>query len=98
MADSFFEDAPMMTTTVISLLVFLAVSGIVGVLAFVLRDSNPRTATRLDLLVGKRRRDDDQTAILRAGFENDKKSLLEMLTPKFFSPRKMFEQAECHIP
>jgi tight adherence protein B len=88
----------MTNPTVISLLVFLAVSGIVGVLAFVLRDSNPRTATRLDLLVGKRRRDDDQAAILRAGFENDKKTFLEMLTPKFFSPKKMFEQAECHIP
>jgi len=80
-------------------MVFLAVSGIVGVLAFMLKDNTTRTATRLDMLVGKRRRGDDQADILRnAAFENDKKSLLEWLTPKFLSPKKMFEQADCHIP
>jgi tight adherence protein B len=49
--------------------------------------------------VGKRRREDDQTAdILRkTAFENDKKSLLGMLTPQFLSPQKLFEQADCHI-
>ena len=30
-------------------------------------------------------------------FENDKKSFMEMLTPKFLSPQKLFEQADCHI-
>src|SRR3954454_18441631 len=84
---------------IVSMMVFLGVSGVIGLLAFVLRDSTPRTATRLDLLVGKRRRDDEQADILRnAAFENDKKSFLEILTPKFFSPQKMFEQADCHIP
>jgi tight adherence protein B len=84
---------------VISALVFLAVSCLVTVLMFVFREATPRTATRLDLLVGKRRRDDEQADILRdAAFENDKKSILVMLTPKFFSPKKMFEQADCHIP
>src|SRR5256885_8044820 len=62
------------------------------------RKSHPRTATRLDLLVGKRRRDDDQANILRQDFESDKKNILEWLTPKFLSPKKMFEQADCHIP
>src|SRR5437868_5375551 len=85
--------------TVISMMAFLAVSGIVGLLAFMFRDTTPRTATRLDLLVGKRRRDDDQADILKdASFENDKKSLLGLLTPNFLSPKKMFEQADCHIP
>jgi len=88
-----------MNPTVVSLMVFLAVSGIVGVLAFMLKDNTTRTATRLDMLVGKRRHGDDQADILRnAAFENDKKSLLEWLTPKFLSPKKMFEQADCHIP
>lgn len=89
----------MMTPTVVSMLVFLAVSGVIGLLAFVFRDQGPQTATRLDLLVGKRSRQDQQAAdILRkTAFENDKKSLLEALTPKFLSPQKMFEQADCHI-
>jgi tight adherence protein B len=84
---------------VVSMMAFLAVSGIIGLLAFMLRDATPRTATRLDLLVGKRRRDEDQADILKdASFENDKKSLLGLLTPNFLSPKKMFEQADCHIP
>ena len=81
------------TPTVISLMVFLAVFGLVAVMMFVFRDNTPRTATRLDMLVGKRRRDDEQTDILRnAAFEGDRKSFLDMLTPRFFNPRKMFEQ------
>src|SRR5205807_868969 len=80
-------------------LVFLVVCVVVGVLAFVFRESTPKAATRLDLLVGKRRKEDDQQAdILRkSAFENDKKSLIELLTPKFLSPQKLFEQADCHI-
>jgi tight adherence protein B len=88
-----------MTPMLIPLLAFVAVAALVGVLAFVFRDSTPKTATRLDLLVGKRRREDGQSAdILRkSAFESDKRSLLEMLTPKFLSPQKLFEQADCHI-
>lgn len=81
------------------MLVFLVVMGLFGVLAFVFREQGPQTATRLDLLVGKRTRQEQQAAdILRkTAFENDKKSLLEALTPKFLSPQKMCEQADCHI-
>jgi tight adherence protein B len=88
-----------MSVMMISVVTFLAVTGLVGLLAFVFRDNTPQTATRLDLLVGNRRRDDDEaTDILRkTAFENDKKNLLEKLTPKFLSPKKMFEQADCHI-
>jgi tight adherence protein B len=79
--------------------VFVAVCIVVGVLAFVFRESTPKAATRLDLLVGKRRKEDEQQAdILRkTAFENDKKSLLEMMTPRFLTPQKLFEQADCHI-
>jgi tight adherence protein B len=84
---------------VISAMAFMAVFGIVAVLAFMLRDSNARTTTRLDMLVGKRRRNDEQQDILRqAAFENDKKTFLEFLTPRFLTPRKWFEQADCHLP
>jgi tight adherence protein B len=88
-----------MTPLLVSAMVFVGVAALVGALAFVFRDKGPQTATRLDLLVGKRRRDDDQAAdILRkTAFENDKKSLLEVLTPRFLSPQKLFEQADCHI-
>jgi tight adherence protein B len=89
----------MTTAMVISMLVFLGVSTLVGLLAFVFRDGPPKTATRLDMLIGKRRKEDDQsTDILRkTAFEADKKSLLEMVTPKFVSLGKIFEQADCHI-
>ena len=85
--------------TVISMMAFLGVSGVVGLLAFVFRDTTPRSATRLDMLVGKRRRDDEGADILRqTAFEGDKRPFLSMLTPKFLSPQKVFEQADCHIP
>src|SRR4051794_37668830 len=89
----------MLITLLVPGVVFLSVCVVVGVLAFVFRSETPKAATRLDLLVGKRRKDDDpQADILRkSAFEGDKKSLMEMLTPKFMSPQKLFEQADCHI-
>ncbi len=88
-----------MNPLVIAMLAFLAVAGLIGFLAFVFRDASPKAASRLDMLTGKRRREDDEKAdILRkSAFEGDKKTLLETLTPKFLSPQKMFEQADCHI-
>ena len=88
-----------MTPTIISMLVFLGVTAAIGLLAFVFREQGRQTSTRLDLLVGKRSRKDQQaTDILRkTAFENDKKSLLEALTPKFLTPQKFFEQADCNI-
>src|SRR5881398_873384 len=90
---------PMLTPTLISMLVFLAVTLVVGVLAFVFREQGPQTATRLDLLVGKRSRQDQQAAdILRkSAIDSDKKSLLAALTPQFLSLDKLFVQADCHI-
>ena len=87
-----------MNATMISMMVFLAVCGLVGLLAFVFRDNTQRTVTRLDMLVGKRRKDEDQADILRqTAFSGERKSFLEALTPKFLSPKKIFEQADCHI-
>ncbi len=83
----------------ISLVTFLTVSGLVGLLAFVLRDTTPKAATRLDMLIGKRRKDDDEKAdiLRRTAFEGDKQSFLEMITPKSFNVQRWFEQADCHI-
>jgi tight adherence protein B len=88
-----------MTPMLISLMAFAAVASLVGVLAFVFRDQTPRAQTRLDLLVNKRKREQEQAAqILRAeAFSGDKKSILEWLTPSFLTPRKLFEQADCNI-
>jgi tight adherence protein B len=88
-----------MTPLLISAMVFMAVAALVGVLAFVFRDNTPQTATRLDLLVGKRTRDQEksQDILRKQAFEGDKKNLLEWLTPKFLTPTKLFEQADCHI-
>ncbi len=89
-----------MSPMMLGMIAFLAVAGLIGVLAFVFRDTTPKAAERLDTLIGGRRRReaDEKADILRkSAFEGDKKSLVEALTPKFLSPHKMFEQADCHI-
>ncbi len=87
------------TPFLIMILAGMAVAAIVSLLAVVFREQTPVTATRLDLLVGKRRREDEQSAdILRkSAYDADKKSLLEIITPRFGGFQKMFEQADCHI-
>lgn len=88
-----------MAPLILYALVFVGVTAVIGLLAFVFRDQGPQTATRLDLLVGKRTRQEQQAAdILRkSAIDSDKKSLFEALTPKFLSLDKLFEQADCHI-
>ncbi len=78
--------------------IFVVVTGVIGVLAFVFRDTTPKATDRLDTLIGRRRKDDGQADILkRTAFENDKKSLLELITPNLPSLQKIAEQADCHI-
>lgn len=87
-----------MSPLVISLLVFTAVSVIIGVLAFVLNDNSGKTAERLDLFTGRKKKDDETTTILKkTAFDRDKKSLLEMLTPNLPSLQKLIVQADVHI-
>jgi tight adherence protein B len=89
----------MMTPVILSMMAFLVVFGLIGLLAFVLRDTSPKTSTRLDMLVGKKRKEDVQqeSFLKKQAFENDKKSLLEMLTPKFLTPQKFIEQADANV-
>jgi tight adherence protein B len=88
-----------MTPVMISLIAFVAVTAVVGLVAFVFRDNSSGTSERLDTLVGKRRRDDPGADILKkSAFEGDKKSLLDAITPNLPSLQKIFEQAECNIP
>src|SRR5688572_28334483 len=87
-----------MSPLIVSLLVFGAVSAIIGVMAFVLNNDGAKTADRLDLLTGKRKKDDEATTILRkTAFDRDKKSLLEALTPNLPSLQKLIRQADVHI-
>jgi tight adherence protein B len=86
------------TTMIICVMTFVAVAALVGVVSFVLRDTNAKTSARLDTLVGKRRQSDANAEILRkTAFEGDKRSLIEALTPRYMSLNKFFEQADCHI-
>ncbi|HJT79218.1 MAG TPA: type II secretion system F family protein [Gemmataceae bacterium] len=85
------------TTMLISGVAFVAVVAVVGILSFVLRDPGPKTSARLDTLVGKRRGGSEPDILRKTAFEGDKKSLLELITPKFFSLNMFFAQADCHI-
>jgi tight adherence protein B len=79
------------------MLVFLAVSATVGIVALVLRGSENRQAERLDVLIGRRREDVGTDILKKTAFEGDKQSLLEAITPNLPSLQKIFEQAECNI-
>jgi tight adherence protein B len=88
-----------MSPIIISALVFLGVTCLIGLFAFVFRDQGPQTATRLDMLIGKKTRQDQQAAdiLKKTAFESDQKSFLESIMPKYDSLEKYFEQADCHI-
>jgi tight adherence protein B len=83
----------------VSVVAFVAVSAVVGLVAFVLRDyGNTGVSDRLDTLIGKGHKADPTADIFKkSAFESDKKSLLELLTPSFPSLHRIFEQADCHI-
>jgi tight adherence protein B len=87
-----------MTPFLISVLAFVGVASLVGVLAFVFGGDSAKTADRLDTLTGRKRHEDEATNILRkTALEGDKKSLLELLTPNLPSLTKVIVQADCHI-
>lgn len=87
-----------MSPLLISVLVFIAVQAMLGVLLFVFNDSSGKLTDRLDILTGKKKKDDEQANILKkSAFENDKKSMLEMLTPNMPSLQKLIAQADAHI-
>jgi tight adherence protein B len=87
-----------MSPLLISVLVFVAVQAMLGMLLFVFNDSSGKLTERLDVLTGKKKKEDEQTNILKkSAFERDKKSLLEMLTPNMPSLQKLILQADAHI-
>jgi tight adherence protein B len=87
-----------MSPLLISVLAFVGVSCLIGFLVFVLGDKGARVDDRLDLLTGKKKKEDEATSILKkSALERDKSSLLEMLTPNLPSLQKIMDQADCHI-
>jgi tight adherence protein B len=87
-----------MSPLLISVMAFVGVAALVGVLAFMFGGDSSKMVDRLDTLTGRKRKADEGTNILKkTALEGDKKSLLEMLTPNFPSLSKLIVQADCHI-
>jgi tight adherence protein B len=79
---------------------FIVVVALVGVLAFVLRGSgnNKAAASRLDVLVGKRRSESSQDILLKKeAFEADKNRLADAIRALIPNIQKTFEQADANI-
>ena len=87
-----------MSPLLIYALVFIGVSAVIGVLFFIFGEGTAKTAERLDMLTGKRRREDETTTILKkTALDRDKRSLLEALTPNVPSLQKLIVQADANI-
>ena len=73
-------------TLLISVVVFMVVSALVGVLAFVFRDNLPQDRRRgwtCWSASGAGRTIQAQDILRKSAFEGDKKTFLEAITPKF---------------
>jgi tight adherence protein B len=87
-----------MSPLLIYALVFIGVSAVIGVLFFIFGEGTAKTSERLDMLTGKRRREDETTTILKkTAIDRDKRSLLEALTPNVPTLRKLIIQADANI-
>src|SRR5450755_21571 len=87
-----------MSPLLIYAMVFIGVSAIIGVLFFIFGEGQAKTTERLDLLTGRRKKDDETTNILRkTAIDRDKKSLLAALTPHVPSLHKLIIQADANI-
>jgi len=84
-----------------SLLVFFIVTGLVGLLAYFMRDTGSgKAAERLDSLVGRgpSRHESSTDMLLKQALQaEDRKTLLDRLTPEFMNLTKIFEQADVNI-
>jgi tight adherence protein B len=87
-----------MTPLLISALAFVGVAALVGLVAFVFGEDSNKVGDRLEVLTGRKKKEDEATNILKkTAFEKDKNSLLEMLTPNLPSLHKLIVQADAHI-
>lgn len=90
-----------MDPVILSVLVFLAVTGLIGGVAFYFRDTkSERVTSRLDQLIGRGNIDQDSSAdvlLKKALAEADKRSLMDRLMPEAFNFTRLFEQADVNI-
>jgi tight adherence protein B len=87
-----------MSPLLIYALVGVAVSAVIGGMFFMFGDSGAKTTERLDMLTGRKRKDDEATTILKkTAVDRDKKSLLEALTPNVPTLQKLIVQADANI-
>jgi len=90
-----------MDPIIFSVIAFLVVTGIIGVIAAIfLRDPEKgRAAERLDAMVGRGGKRDTASDLLlkQALMEVDRKTILDALTPKFLTMERVFEQADANI-
>jgi tight adherence protein B len=87
-----------MPPLMIPVLVFVGVAALLGALLFLFNDGSGKIAERLELLTGRKKKEDAATSILKkTALDRDKKSLLEALTPNIPSLQKVIVQADAHI-
>src|SRR5438046_82833 len=89
-----------MDPTIVSLLAFLAVAGLVAATLYYLKGRSATRATeRLDALVGRGSRAESSADLLlkQALQEVDKKTLMDSITPSLASVERLFEQADTNI-
>ncbi|HLW65966.1 MAG TPA: type II secretion system F family protein [Gemmataceae bacterium] len=88
-----------MDPIILAFVMFFVVAGAVGLVALALRGGeSTKTAERLDTLVGKGgRRDSTDDLLMRKSSQEDKKTLLDAITPEFFHFHKIFDQADVAI-
>jgi tight adherence protein B len=80
------------------ILPFIGVLALFGLVAFYFRDSgSAKTASRLDVLVGKRRTDSTPELLKKFDFDADRESILEAITSRIPNLQRFFEQADAHI-
>ncbi len=81
------------------LLLMIGTIGVAGAaLFFVFRGGGSKAASRLDVLVGKKRSDSTPELLLKkSAFEADKNKLVEIFHGLIPNLSKIFEQADCHI-
>src|SRR5260370_14832784 len=82
----------------ILLLMIVTLGGLIAALFFVFRGGGSKAASRLDVLVGKKRSDSSPELLLKkSAFEADKNKLVEIFQGLIPNLPKIFEQADCHI-
>lgn len=87
-----------MSPLLIYALVGIGVAAVIGVFFFIFSEGAGKTGERLDLLTGRKKKEDEATNILKkTAIERDKKSLLEALTPNIVSLQKLIIQGDANI-